>query len=269
MKYYVITKMSFDKKGITSICCALINIKKKDNNIGIFQSHDRNWFVSELKKGSVFYKYIRNKDGEFYICDDIIKYYKEKDYIFLGGKGAKKLPRNITKRKTFLSYYHKDDQAYKQYFENLFGDLIVNKSVQDGDIKSDNSDDYIKKLIQDGYLSDTTVLVILLGKNTKHRKHVDWEISGALNYKVGDHYAGILGVVLPTHPDYGKPKLQLNSNNFPARFWENYQSGYAVKIDWTEDRYLMQKNIEEAFSRRIMTDKRRNNILQKKRNTGN
>lgn len=43
----------------------------------------------------------------------------------------------------------------------------------------------------------------------------------------------------------------------------------AVKVDWTENRYLMQKNIEEAFSRRIMIDKRRNNILQKRRNIGN
>lgn len=263
MKYYGITKISFEKQ-IESIYCGLIENSKISN----FQSHDRNWFVNELKRGSVFYKLIRNKEGKLFIYADSIKYDNNKNKISLGGEGAKKLPRNITKRKTFLSYYHKDDQVYKQYFENLFGDLIINKSVQDGDIKSDNSDDYIKKLIQDGYLSDTTVLVVLLGKNTKHRKHVDWEISGALNYKVGDHYAGILGVVLPTHPDYGKPKLQLNSNNFPARFWENYQSGYAVKVDWTENRYIMQKMIEEAFRRRSMTDKRRNNILQKKRNTG-
>lgn len=263
MKYYGITKISFEKQ-IESIYCGLI----ENNKISNFQSHDRNWFVNELKRGSVFYKLIRNKEGKLCIYADSIKYDNNKNKISLGGEGAKKLPRNITKRKTFLSYYHKDDQAYKQYFENLFGDLIVNKSVQEGDIKSDNSDDYIKKLIQDGYLSDTTVLVVLLGKNTKHRKHVDWEISGALNYKVGDHYAGILGVVLPTHPDYGKPKLQLNSNNFPVRFWENYQSGYAVMVDWTENRYIMQKKIEEAFRRREMTDKRRNNILQKKRNTG-
>ena len=263
MEYYGITKISFEKQ-IESIYCGLI----ENNKISNFQSHDRNWFVSELKRGSVFYKLIRNKEGKYHKCNDIISYDSSNNKISIGGKGCVKLPENITKRKTFLSYYHKDDQAYKQYFENLFGDLIVNKSVQDGDIKSDNSDDYIKKLIQDGYLSDTTVLVVLLGKNTKHRKHVDWEISGALNYKVGDHYAGILGVVLPTHPDYGKPKSQINGENFPARFWENYQSGYAVMVDWTENRYLMQKMIEEAFRRRSMTDKRRNNILQKKRNTG-
>lgn len=263
MKYYGITKMSF-KDQVDNIYCGLI----ENNKIGNFQCHDRKWFVSELKRGSVFYKLIKNKEGMFCKCTDSIEYDNNKDKIFIGGSGSTKLPMNITKRKTFLSYYHNDDQNYKEYYENLFGDLIVNKSVQDGDIKSDNSDDYIKKLIQDKYLSDTTVLVLLIGKNTKCRKHVDWEISGALNYKVGDHYAGILGVVLPTHPDYGKSKSQINGENFPARFWENYKSGYAVMINWTENRFYMQKAIEKAFSRRVMTDKRINNILQKRRNTG-
>lgn len=263
MSCYGITKISFNKQ-IESIYCGLID----NNKIVSFRTYDRKWFVEELKKGSVFNKYIRNKEGKYHKCNDIIRYDFINNKISLGGNGCIKLPENITKRKTFLSYYHKDDQVYKQYFENLFGDLIVNKSVQEGDINSENRDDYIKKLIQDGYLSDTTVLVVLLGKNTRHRKHVDWEISGALNYKVGDHYAGILGVVLPTHPDYGKPKSQINGENYPVRFWENYQSGYAVMVNWTENRYIMQKMIEEAFRRREMTDKRRNSILQKKRNTG-
>ena len=65
------------------------------------------------------------------------------------------------------------------------------------------SDDYVKQLIQKGYLYDTTVLVVLLGAKTKCRKHVDWEMSGALNRKVGDTYAGLLGLMLLTHPDYG------------------------------------------------------------------
>ena len=54
MKYYGITKISFEKQ-IESIYCGLI----ENNKISNFQSHDRNWFVSELKRGSVFYKLIR------------------------------------------------------------------------------------------------------------------------------------------------------------------------------------------------------------------
>ena len=114
---------------------------------------------------------------------------------------------NDTKRKSFVSYYHKDNQDDRTKFENLFGDLIVSKSVEDGDIDSDNSDGYIKQLIQKDFLADTTVLVVLIGQKTKCRMHVDWEISGALNLKIGDNNAGLLGIILPSHSDYGTKKL--------------------------------------------------------------
>lgn len=265
MTDYGITKISFNDKGIETISCAEIDSFKRQ--VGDFQTHDRNWFKQKLRNGKTFCKLIREKNGKYTILDDIIQYDVYRDIISLGGQGATKLPQNITKRKTFLSYYHKDEQ-YKRYYENLFDDLIVNKSVQKGDINSDNSDEYIKQLIQKDYLYDTTVLVVLLGDKTKHRKHVDWEISGALNYKVGDHYAGLLGIVLPTHPDYGKPNYQKIYSNFPKRFWANYESGYAVMIDWTEDRVFMQNAIEKAFRQRANNDKRRNSIPQMQRNTG-
>ena len=262
---YGITKISFKNNRVDSIFCGKINSQR--NEIDAFETHDRNWFTQKMRNGKKFCKLSRNKDGIYTLLDDTILYDSYKDIISLGGQGAIKLPQNITKRKSFLSYYNKDEQ-YKKYYENLFDDLIVNKSVQEGDIDSDNSDEYIKQLIQKEYLCDTTVLVVLLGEKTKHRKHVDWEISGALNYKVGDHYAGLLGVVLPTHPDYGKPINQRFRSNYPKRFIENYESGYAVMIDWTEDRVFMQNAIEKAFRQRANSDKRRNSIPQMQRNTG-
>lgn len=266
MTDYGITKISFDNNGIDSIYCGEIN--SQNNTIDDFETHDRNWIRQKMRNGKTFCKLSKNKQGQYTILNDIIQYDGFRDIISLGGQGATKLPQNITKRKTFLSYYHKDDQLYKQYFENLFDDLIVNKSVQEGDIDSDNKDEYIKQLIQKKYLCDTTVLVVLLGNKTKHRKHVDWEISGALNYKVGDHYAGLLGIVLPTHPDYKKPINQRFKSSYPKRFIENYESGYAVMIDWTEDRVFLQNAIEKAFRQRNNSDKRRNNIPQMQRNTG-
>lgn len=266
MTDYGITKISFNDNRIDNIYCGEMN--SQNNTIYNFETHDRNWFKQKLSYGKTFSKLTRGKDGKYIILNDIIQYNGYSDIISLGGKGATRLPQNITKRKTFLSYYHKDDQLYKNYFENLFDDLIVNKSVQKGDIDSDNSDEYIKQLIQKEYLFDTTVLVVLLGAKTKHRKHIDWEISGALNYKVGDHYAGLLGIVLPTHPDYNKPINQRYKSNYPKRFIENYESGYAVMIDWTEDRVFMQNAIEKAFRQRANNDKRINRISQMQRNTG-
>ena len=59
---------------------------------------------------------------------------------------------NIQKHKVFISYYHKDDQKYKNYIDDNFKDIIINKSVMDNDIDSDNSDEYIKRLIREDYI---------------------------------------------------------------------------------------------------------------------
>jgi len=191
---------------------------------------------------------------------NIFKY--ENGYFHWG----KQLPLNSTMHKTFVSYYHKDDQDYRNKLENLFRDLIVSKSVEKGDIDTDNSDEYIKQLIQKDYLSDTTVLIVLVGPKTKCRKHVDWEISGALNRKVGDKYAGLLGIILPTHSDFGKSKL--TSSNYPARLNDNLETGYAIIKDWTEDRVILQQYIEEAFSLRTSNvDKRTNSRKQMENDT--
>ena len=68
--------------------------------------------------------------------------------------------------------------------------------------------------------------------------------------------------------DYKKPINQRLKINYPKRFIENYVSGYAVMIDWTEDRVFMQNEIEKAFRQRANNDKRRNSSPQMQRNTG-
>jgi hypothetical protein len=150
-----------------------------------------------------------------------------------------------TKRKLFISYYHKDDEYYRNRFETLFGHLFINKSVKIGDITTDVSTDYIKRLIQLNYLSDTSVLVVLIGAKTYCRKHVDWEISAALSKKVGG-YTGVVGLILPSHPDYGKDTY--NSENIPSRLAENLASGYAKLYDWSENTESIKTRIDVAFN---------------------
>jgi hypothetical protein len=175
------------------------------------------------------------------------------------------------RHKVFLSYYHKDDQYYRNRFEELFGHLFLSKSVEPGDIDADVSTEYIKRLIQKNYIEDTSVLVVLVGPKTYGRKHVDWEISAALNKKVGGGYSGLLGLCLPTHPDFGKkyinpPAIDLilslpthpdygkdkyNADVVPQRLVDNLKSGYAKFYDWTEEEAKIKKWIEEAFQARI------------------
>jgi len=175
----------------------------------------------------------------------------------------------MKKRKTFISYHYKDVKDYRR-FVSLFGDLIVNKSVEEGVIKSDNHDAYTKQLIQQGNLKDTSVLVVLVGAKTYSRKHVDWEISGALNKNIGDIYAGLLAVRLPSHPDHRMGDHKYNSNNIPTRLVDNLKSGYAEIYDWTGDKRDLEKWIHEAFYRRTShADKRDNSEMQMLENKQN
>lgn len=178
------------------------------------------------------------------------------DYLFESKKDAR--------HKVFISYYHKDDQYYRNRFEKLFGHLFINKSVEPGDIDTDVSTEYIKRLIQQGYITDTSVLIVLVGPKTYCRKHVDWEISAALSKKVGG-YSGLLGLCLPTHLNYGKDKY--NPDIVPPRLIDNLKSGYAKFYDWAEDEIKIKKWVEEAFQDRVdKADKINNSRVQFKYN---
>lgn len=166
-----------------------------------------------------------------------------------------------TKHKTFISYHHDSDQGYKDNFEKKFEDIFINKSVCDGDIKEDVSTEYIKKLIQNGYLKDSSVLVVLIGSETYKRKHVDWEISAALSSKVGG-CSGLIGIILPSYYDdkqnqHLKGQNKHNSATIPPRLNDNVESGYAVLYRWEsaiskddKGEFKIKKWIDEAFVRK-------------------
>ncbi len=171
---------------------------------------------------------------------------------------------SLSKHKVFISYYHNDDEYYRNRFEEVFGDLFINKSVHLGDIETDLGDEYIKRLIQQGYISDSSVVLVLVGAKTYCRKHVDWEMSAGLMKKVGN-YSGLLGICLPTHPDYRKDSY--NSEITPPRLVDNLKTKYAKYYDWTEDRAKMKEWIENAFNARVeQSDSIDNSRLQFKYN---
>lgn len=241
---YFITKLSFrdDSKIIKDVFAYSSDaIVLSEGEV-----RQRQWMLSKTEQLLNISIMTRNEAG-IWIRGNVFTY---NNGLYTWGS---KLPENITKRKVFVSYYHRDDQVYRKRFENLFGDLVVSKSVNDGDIDSDNSPGYIKELIQKEYLLDTTVLIILIGAKTRYRKHVDWEIAGALNYKIGDKYAGVLGLFLPSHPNYGSDKY--TPDLVPRRLSANFKSGYAIARDWTDDRVTMQEYIEKAFNKRSEAEK--------------
>jgi len=172
----------------------------------------------------------------------------------------------MAKHKVFISF-HSKDMAYKEDFIKRFGHLFISKSVDEGDIDEDHSPEYVKRLINEGYIDDASVVIVLIGEKTYCRKHVDWEIYGGLSVKVGGR-AGLLGICLPSSADY--PGLSYQSNRTPARFVDNQKSGYAKYYDWTEDESVIERRIEEAFQARLdKADQAVNGRLQLQNNLCN
>lgn len=241
---YFVSKLSFEsaRRLIDNVQA----FSYDNENLNDEGTKDRNWLVDKSNSGYTISALDKNSEGTWV---------RSNKFIYNNGYFTwnVSLPKNITKRQTFVSYYHHDDEDKRKEFDLRFKDLIVNHSVKDGDLDSQNSDSYIHTLINSQYMLNVTVLIVLLGPNTKCRKHVDWEISGALNYKVGNRYAGLLGLKLPTHPDYGQNTY--DEDEYPERFIKNVESEYAILKDWTEDRHLLQQYVEEAFANRQFDDR--------------
>lgn len=240
---YYVSKLSFRENN--DLIDSVYVYRKKDGYLIDGTEHKRSWLVNRKNDFDFVYCVTRGIDGLWRKSGEFVY----KNNLFHWGL---KLPQNIEQRNVFISFYHKNEK-YKNYLERALKDLSINQSVHDGDINADNADDYIRHLIQKEHLKDTTVLIVLVGPNTKNRKHVDWEISGALDYKVGDRYAGILALHLPNHPDYKKKTY--TPSLLPKRLRANLESGYAAIYDWTTDRCLLQQYIEDAFARRAYVDK--------------
>lgn len=155
---------------------------------------------------------------------------------------------NTQQHKVFISFYHHDDQAYKNYIDKYLSRNIINKSVSDGEYSTDNSDEYIKRLIREEKISDSSVVVVLVGPNTKNRKHVDWEIYAGLRSSVNGN-SGLIGIFLPTirKADNGGYYYA----DMPARLADNIKSNYADFYDWDYAISNFDAIIEKAFTNRI------------------
>ena len=108
---------------------------------------------------------------------------------------------SIPKHKVFISYYHQDDQWYKNRlltlndYYNIFEDYSVHEDeIDDAGMTSEQ----IRREIRDNYIQDATVLVLLCGENTKRRKHIDWEIHASMYDSNVNPKMGILVINLPT-----------------------------------------------------------------------
>lgn len=156
------------------------------------------------------------------------------------------------RRKVFISYHH-DDQEYANRFVQMMGDDIVDRSVADGDIDDRNRTvEAVRQEIRERHIADATVTVVLIGPCTWQRKHVDWEIGASLRDTPANPRCGLLGIILPNHPDHDRGRR--NPRLIPPRLADNLGGNdpFAVVYDYPKRNRTrrIRRWIDVAFRRR-------------------
>ena len=136
-----------------------------------------------------------------------------------------------TRHKVFVSF-HEKDRSYRELFAKHMGSDVVDKSVGDGDIDPELKVDTTRGKIRDEFIADATVTVVLVGRCTWQRKYVDWEIGSSLRDTRKNSRCGMIGILLPTHPNFGKRTFQ--GSLIPPRLADNAGSdgAFAKIYDW-------------------------------------
>lgn len=184
--------------------------------------------------------------------------------------------------KVFVCYHHENDQFYKETLVKWAKDnkVFIDGSVELGDIPEDWDDQKVRETIRDEYLRDTTVTIVLVGTETKFRKHIDWEIyssmyDGKLNKK-----SGIIVILLPSvrsqsytcaydnekafYPEQNnwisideRAEYERRYPYMPARIIDNLlKNGVRISvINWDKiDVYTLRLMIDNAYNNRADQD---------------
>ncbi len=122
------------------------------------------------------------------------------------------------------------------------------RSVRIGSISDGLHIDEISRRIRDDHLSDSTVTVVLVGTDTWRRKHIDWEIAAIVGDTDANRRAGLVGILLPTHPSYGDDDY--DPYTIPPRLHYNVECDFADLFDWSESPTEVAAWIHETYSKR-------------------
>ena len=172
-----------------------------------------------------------------------------------------------------------EDDGNKSFsFKNVFIKFTLLVFVDDSNLSSEQ----IRRIIRDEYIKDATVLILLCGKNSKYRKHIDWEIHGAMYDSEKNRKMGIVVINLPTISnqqfvraseesekdiiDKGGHWITLKTREeyekaypyMPSRIIDNFEKQVSISvIDWNAIENNPEKLmilINNAFNRRKNTN---------------
>ena len=194
---------------------------------------------------------------------------------------------NIARHRVFISYYHHDDQRYKDYLikmqefnietmqmQSIFEDFSVHENeIDDTGLSSEQ----IRCIIRDEYIKDATVLILLCGENTKKRKHIDWELHAAMYDSPANRQMGIIVINLPTIKqgirasseeekpllsDFGqwysienRAEFEVQYPYMPSRIIDNFVKEVPITVvEWSRIENhptILKQLIDNAFNRRF------------------
>lgn len=102
--------------------------------------------------------------------------------------------------KVFVSFHHANDQWYKDELVRwgTENNVFIDGSVYMGKIPDNWDAQHIREYIRDNHLKDTTVTILLVGTETKNRKHIDWELFSSMYDGKVNKKSGILVINLPS-----------------------------------------------------------------------
>lgn len=102
--------------------------------------------------------------------------------------------------KVFVSFHHANDQLYKDELVKwgTENNVFIDGSVDMGEIPDNWDAQHIREYIRDNHLKDTTVTILLVGTETKNRKHIDWELFSSMYDGKVNKKSGILVINLPS-----------------------------------------------------------------------
>lgn len=168
--------------------------------------------------------------------------------------------------KIFVSYDHENDQKYRDEFERIIAcseistvdsapitdisDITDTKNI-DSDVDNgadvNAAADAIRQKIRDEILQDSVVTVVLVGKDTWKKKHIDLEIEASISQTESNPRSGLLGILLPTHSDL--ENNQYSYDTIPPRLHKNIQNGFAKMYPFDINLLVIHNSVHEAFER--------------------
>ena len=155
-------------------------------------------------------------------------------------------------RNVFVSYSHRLDQDAADDFRTTFGierGVFSDRSLENMDIGhlTDDTirDNYIRKKI-----ANSSVTIILIGKETGGRWWCDWEIYYSLLKTTGNDRNGLLGILLPNKEHW-----------IPQRLKKNLHMGNIIEMP--RDYRTLENEIENAYNSRWQQPDFSDNLRQR------